>query len=52
MPLSRPNTVVYQEYADISVVPATPFLNTLVVGPCYQLLDYLDDKEDCAVKSG
>lgn len=47
MPLSRPNTVVYQEYEDISVVPATPFLNTLVVGPCYQLLDYLDDKEDC-----
>jgi hypothetical protein len=48
MPLSRPNTVVYQEYADLSVVPATPFLNTLIVGPCYQLLDYLDDKADCA----
>jgi hypothetical protein len=48
MPLSRPNTVVYQEYTDLSVVPATPFLNTLIVGPCYQLLDYLDDKADCA----
>jgi hypothetical protein len=46
MPLSRPNTVVYQEYADLSVVPATPFLNTVIVGPCYQLMDYLDDKSD------
>jgi len=47
MPLSRPNTVIYQEYADLSVVPATPFLNSLIVGPCYQLLDYLDDMDDC-----
>lgn len=47
MPLSRPNTVIFQEYADISVVPATPFLNSLIVGPCYQLLDYLDDMDDC-----
>ena len=47
MPLSRPNTVVYQEYADLSVVAATPALHSLIVGPCIQLLDYLDDKDDC-----
>lgn len=51
MPLSRPNTVVYQEYTDLSVIPATPQLSELVVGPCYQLLDYLDDKVDCAAGS-
>lgn len=42
----RPNVVVYQEYDEINVVPDIPDLEALVVGPCYQLLDYLDDKTD------
>ncbi len=40
----RPNVVVYQEFDEINVVPDIPDLDALVVGPCYQLLDYLDDK--------
>jgi len=51
MPLTRPNTVVYQEYTNLSVIPATPQLSCLIVGPCYQLLDYLDDKVDIAAGS-
>jgi hypothetical protein len=39
--------VIYQEYTENPVTPATPDLPVLVVGPCNQILDYLDDKEDC-----
>lgn len=42
----RPNVVVFQEFDDINVVPDIPDLDALIVGPCYQLLDYLDDKTD------
>ena len=46
MAVQRPNVIVYQEYQNISVAPDVPDLNTVIVGPCYQLLDYLDDKAD------
>jgi hypothetical protein len=47
MALTRPNAIVFQEYKEFSVTPTIPDLNVLVVGPCYQILDYLDDKTDC-----
>jgi hypothetical protein len=47
MAITRPNVIVYQEYQNITVAPDTPDLNVLIVGPAYQLLDYLDDKADC-----
>ena len=47
MALTRPNAVVFQETKEPSVTPTIPDLNVLVVGPCYQILDYLDDKADC-----
>lgn len=47
MTLIRPNAVVFQEYATITVVPDIPDLNVLIVGPAKQLLDYLDDKSLC-----
>ena len=46
MAVQRPNVLVFQEYQTISVAPDIPDLNVLIVGPCYQLLDYLDDKDD------
>ena len=42
----RPNVVVYQEFDALNAVPSIPDLDALIVGPCYQLLDYLDDKTD------
>lgn len=47
MSAQRPNAVVYQEYATITVTPDIPDLNVLIAGPSMQLLDYLDDKDDC-----
>lgn len=47
MAAQRPNVIVYQEYENLNVAPDIPDLNVLIVGPCYQILDYLDDKEDC-----
>ena len=48
MTTHRPNVAIYQEFKTLSFTPATPTLHTLIVGPCYQILDYLDDKADCA----
>lgn len=47
MALTRPNVIVFQEYRDFSTTPTVPDLDVLVVGPCYQILDYADDKTDC-----
>lgn len=47
MALTRPNAIVFQEYRDFSTTPTVPDLDVLVVGPCYQILDYADDKTDC-----
>jgi len=49
MATHRPNAAIYQEYKTLSFTPATPTLHTVIVGPCYQILDYLDDKTDCRV---
>jgi hypothetical protein len=49
MATHRPNAAIYQEYKTLSFTPATPTLHTVIVGPCYQILDYLDDKDDCLV---
>ena len=51
MALTRPNVIVYQEYREFTVSPDIADLNVLVVGPCKQILDYLDDKTDCAASS-
>lgn len=48
MPIQRPNAVVFQETTTIEVQPDIADLNVLVVGPAYQILDYLDDKASCA----
>ena len=48
MAINRPNAVVYQETDDLEVAPDIPDLDCLIVGPCYQILDYLDDKSLCA----
>ena len=47
MAAQRPNVIVYQEYENLTVAPDIPDLNVLIAGPCYQILDYLDDKDDC-----
>jgi hypothetical protein len=47
MALTRPNVIVFQEYREFTVSPDIADLNVLVVGPCKQILDYLDDKTDC-----
>jgi hypothetical protein len=51
MALTRPNVIVFQEYREFTVTPDIADLNVLVVGPCKQILDYLDDKTDCAASS-
>lgn len=47
MTVNRPNAVIYQENATLTTTPSIPDLPVLVVGPAYQLLDYLDDKDEC-----
>jgi len=49
--MARPVVLVYQEYAATSITPQTPDLNCLLVGPCYWLKDYLDDKGDIKAAS-
>ena len=48
MAAQRPNVIVFQEFKTLNVVPDTPDLDALIVGPCYQILDYVDDKEACS----
>ena len=45
----RPIVLVFQEFATQTVVPVIPDLNCLIVGPAYQIKDYLDDKVDLEV---
>jgi hypothetical protein len=47
MTAQRPNVIVSQDFAELTVTPDTPDLEVLIVGPAYQILDYLDDKDDC-----
>ena len=46
MAIVTPNVVVFQEFENINIAPDIPDLEALIVGPCYQLLDYADDKAD------
>lgn len=41
--MTRPLVTVYQEIAQQSSTPATPDLDTIIVGPCYDIKDYPDD---------
>lgn len=44
--MAVPLVLVHQELAAPQVVPATPDLNTILVGPAYDLRDYPDDAAD------
>lgn len=50
MPIVRPIVYVYQEYATLTVTPATPDLECLIVGPNYYIQDYATDKASIRVK--
>ena len=41
--MARPLVIVYQELAQATAVPTTPDLNTVLLGPAYDILDYPDD---------
>lgn len=41
--MARPLVLVFQELASPTATPTIPDLNTVIVGPAYQLLDYPDD---------
>lgn len=47
MAAQRPNVIIFQEYEQVTVTPDIPDLHVLIVGGCYHILDYLDDKDDC-----
>ena len=41
--MARPLVLIFQELAQPQATPNTPDLNTVVVGPAYDLFDYPDD---------
>lgn len=41
--MARPLVLIFQELASPQATPNTPDLNTIVVGPAYDLFDYPDD---------
>lgn len=41
--MARPLVLVFQELAQPQATPTTPDLNTILVGPAYDILDYPDD---------
>jgi hypothetical protein len=41
--MARPIVLVFQELAQVSVTPTVPDLNSAIIGPAYDLLDYPDD---------
>ena len=41
--MARPLVIVFQELAAPQATPSIPDLNTVIVGPSYDLLDYPDD---------
>ncbi len=47
MSVNRPNVIVFQEFETLTVTPDIPDLDVMIVGEAKQILDYLDDKEDC-----
>lgn len=49
--MTRPITLVYQEFATETPTEVVPDLPGLIVGPAYQILDYADDKANIEVAS-
>ena len=49
--MARPVVLIYQEFATTTVTPDVPELNCIVVGPCYWVMDYLDNKADIKAAS-
>ncbi len=47
----RPIVLLFQEFATQTVTPTTPDLNCVIVGPAYQIQDYLSDKEEIEVSN-
>lgn len=47
--MTRPITLVYQELAAETPTGVEPDLNTIVIAPAYQILDYADDKANIQV---
>lgn len=47
--MPRPITLVYQDNAQQTPVAVEPDLNTIIVAPAYQILDYEDDKTEIQV---
>lgn len=41
--MARPLVLIFQELASPQATPETPDLNTIIVGPAYDLFDYPDD---------
>lgn len=41
--MARPLVVVFQELAQVQATPSVPDLNSIILGPAYDLLDYPDD---------
>lgn len=49
--MPRPLVTVYQELASPSSTPTTPDLDTIIVGPCYDIKDYPDDAAETLLDS-
>lgn len=49
--MARPVVLIYQEFATITATPDIPELNCIVVGPCYWIMDYADNKADIRTAS-
>jgi hypothetical protein len=51
MALQRPLVLVFQELAAPTAAPSIPDLNTVILGPAYDLLDYPDDAASILLSS-
>lgn len=47
----RPLVLVYQELAGVSGAAETPTLESLIMGPCYHIQDYDDDRDDIEIEA-
>lgn len=49
--MARPLVLIFQELASPQTTPTTPDLNTVIVGPAYDLFDYPDDAASILLSS-
>lgn len=49
--MARPLVLIFQELASPTATPATPDLNTIIVGPAYDIFDYPDDASTILLSS-